>query len=310
MTIYQNIAEFAGKNVVEYQKDSSFDPETQAVRVSVGYDEAEDGVTLLSLMTELSTNSQASDITHLIIGTWEEAFETTPKETVTFLTENPELFPALSCVFFGEMTSEENEMSWIYQVDYQDFLKSYPKLEHFQARGGNDLKLSGMKSEHLKTLIIETGGMDESILQNIIESELPNLEHLELWLGEDDYGWSGSVVQIEKIIAKYGNQVSYLGLKNSQIEDDIAISLAKNSDHWKSVQVLDLSMGNLTDKGAEELLSCPNINSLEYLNLKHHFLSDEMMSKLKNLKIKVNVDEQEEVDVYDGEEYRYISVGE
>jgi len=310
MTIYQNITQFAGKKVVEYQKDSSFDPETQTIRVSVGYDEAEDGITLLSLITALSKNSQASGITHLIIGTWEEAFENTPEETVSFLTENAELFPALSCVFFGEMTSEENEMSWIYQVDYQNFLKSYPKLEHFQARGGNDLKLSELKSEYLKTLIIETGGMDQYLLQNIIDSELPNLEYLELWFGEDSYGWNGSVVQIEKIVEKYGNQVSYLGLKNSEIEDDIATYLSENSDTWKSVRILDLSMGNLSDKGAEKLLNCPNVSSLEYLNLEHHYLSDEMMTKFKNLNIKVNLDEQEKVDEYDGEEYRYISVGE
>jgi hypothetical protein len=69
-------------------------------------------------------------------------------------------------------------------------------------------------------------------------------------------------------------------------------------------------MGNMSDKGAKELLSCANLDSLDFLNLQHHYLSDEMMGKFAQLNIRVNLNEQEEVDEYDGEEFRYISVGE
>ncbi|HND20468.1 MAG TPA: molybdenum metabolism regulator, partial [Acidobacteriota bacterium] len=61
------------------------------------------------------------------------------------------------------------------------------------------------------------------------------------------------------------------------------------------------------DEGAEALLKSPATAKLRFLDLHHHYCSDEMMEKLKALGIKVDLsDAQGECDQDD----RYVEVGE
>lgn len=73
------------------------------------------------------------------------------------------------------------------------------------------------------------------------------------------------------------------------------------------VQVLDLSMGTLSDKGAEALFGNPKVLQLEKLDVHHHYMGDDWMEKLKSLDIDVDVSDQEDDDDPD---YRYPSVSE
>jgi len=74
------------------------------------------------------------------------------------------------------------------------------------------------------------------------------------------------------------------------------------------LRVLDLSLGTLCDNGAAALLASPGIKNLEFLDLHHHYCSDEMVSKLETLGIKVDASEQEDPEEYDGD--RYVAVAE
>lgn len=51
--------------------------------------------------------------------------------------------------------------------------------------------------------------------------------------------------------------------------------------------ILDLSMGNMTDKGGEVLLRCPAINRLHTLNIANNKLSMSMIQKLSALDCRV-----------------------
>jgi len=51
--------------------------------------------------------------------------------------------------------------------------------------------------------------------------------------------------------------------------------------------VLDLSMGTLGDRGAKALAGVPGLGSLETLDLRHHFLTDEGLDALSHLEIRV-----------------------
>ncbi len=55
---------------------------------------------------------------------------------------------------------------------------------------------------------------------------------------------------------------------------------------------LDLSMGTLSDEGAKVLIDTPAIRNLKYLNLRHHYMSKEMVKKIRELGIEVNVGDQ------------------
>ena len=79
----------------------------------------------------------------------------------------------------------------------------------------------------------------------------------------------------------------------------------------RSVEELDLSLGNLSDEGGKALLKLPTDAKLKRLDLHHHYLSDEVMEQLSRLPFKVNVDDRQETDEDgDGEVYRYIAVSE
>jgi hypothetical protein len=77
----------------------------------------------------------------------------------------------------------------------------------------------------------------------------------------------------------------------------------------EKIRVLDLSLGNLEDEGAQALLASPAVARLEKLDIHHHFVSDAVVAQLKALGIEVDASERKKP--YDFEpEYRYIAVGE
>jgi len=86
-----------------------------------------------------------------------------------------------------------------------------------------------LKHKNLKTLVIQTGGLPPNVVQDIANADLPNLEKLELWLGDDNYGFESSIEDFDAIIngGKFP-KLTYLGLKNSNIQDEIAIAIAKS----------------------------------------------------------------------------------
>ena len=70
------------------------------------------------------------------------------------------------------------------------------------------------------------------------------------------------------------------------------------------IHTLDLSCGTLTDKGAELILEkLPKYPKIKTLDLHFHYLSDEMMARLKNelADISIDLSEQNEKEVYRGE---------
>jgi hypothetical protein len=100
-----------------------------------------------------------------------------------------------------------------------------------------------------------------------------------------------------------------LGLRNSEIANDLAIALSQ-SPLLERLRILDLSLGWLDDIGAMALLNCPAVRQLEKLDLHHHYCSQETMQRLQALGIEVDTSELLELDLWDGEEHRYVAVSE
>src|SRR5260221_14644610 len=96
--------------------------------------------------------------------------------------------PALTAIFIGDITYEDCDISWIHQSDVSPLFEAYPNLEYFWVRGGDGLSVGPVQHQHLKSLIIEAGGLNVSVPEEVLKSDLPELEHLDLWLGKDGYG--------------------------------------------------------------------------------------------------------------------------
>lgn len=247
----------------------------------------------------------------LVAGAWMgEAWDVSADDVVNAIVAAREKLPHLKVLFIGDITSEENELSWIKQTDISPLFEAFPDLEWLGVRGGEGLTLGVPRHEKLKGLVVETGGLPRAIVQALGQAQLPNLEYLELWLGTDEYGADTEINDLKPLLKDdLFPRLHYLGLRNSEMADAIAGAL-QGAPVLNKIRVLDLSLGTLTDAGAQALLDNPALAKLEKLDLHYHFCSAEMMAKLENLPCEVDVSEQEEADEYNGESYRYVAHGE
>lgn len=311
MTVGNNLEIFCGKVVEDYDPATGIaDPDNIAYRIRISYDEYDSDVTIEGKIEQFANDPKAAQVTELIIGAFDFESSATTAGIVSTLVNKKSHFPKLQHLFIGDITYEENEMSWIQQSDVSPLFEAYPDLLHFQVRGGNDLSLGKLIHHKLETLIVETGGMPANVIREVCYATLPNLQKLELWLGTDDYGFDSTVDDLDPLFSdKLFPKLKVLGLRNSCISDQLAKKLI-GAPVMNIIEELDLSMGTLGDEGGQALLDNPAVKKLKSLNLEHHYLSDDMMAKLHALGIPVNLSGQEDEDEYDGESYRYVEVGE
>lgn len=231
-------------------------------------------------------------------------------EVVDALVEAREKLASLKALFLGDIISEENEVSWIEQTDVSPIFEAYPNLEYFGVRGGNGLRLGSIQHEHLRTLVVEAGGLPREVVHDIQRSDLPALEHLEIWLGTPDYSGDTTVEDLAPLLRKsLFPRLRYLGLRNSAIADEIA-SVFAFAPIVERIETLDLSLGTLTDTGAEALLKSPAIRKLKKLDLHYHYCSEEMVRRLENMGIEVDASQRQEIEEYDWGTSLYVSLGE
>lgn len=310
MTIGEYTEEFYDYPIFDFVPGVPVDTAVkQAYRINCEYD-SKDSAT--DLLTQLIEQIPANCIEALVIGAWQDSYEESPQNIIDTIIANASKLVNLKAIFVGDMTYEDCEISWIIQGSYKELLDAYPKLEALAIRGSSDLVIEPFDHKELKMLIIESGGLPLTIPKHLSASNMPALEHLELWLGDDNYGFDGDAQAyqeiLESIVSRCPN-LRYLGVKNSMIADELAVMLAKQS--WvEQLEILDLSMGTLGDVGGKALLESPYIRQLKELDLEHHYLSEELMAELDQLPLEVNLDDKQE-DEDDGDEsYRYVSVSE
>ncbi len=294
-----------GKPVTDF--GSTMNPAT-AVKVLSGYDEK---LKVVNKLDKLAKQPNIGEMDTLVIGAWQDAHDPISTQILDKLVELKDTFSGLKHLFIGDMDSEECEMSWIVQANYTNFYQHFPALETFGVRGGESLKLGKIDLPNLKNLIIETGGLNSEVISDIVESNLENLEHLEIWLGTDDYGCTIKPEDLTPIINGNYPNLKYLGLKNYHLQNDLAAALQEASI-LKTIETLDLSMGTLTDKGAEALYNNDALLELKHINCRYHFISDKWQKQLKEkfATQNINLRDAEEADEYDDEVYYYVEIGE
>jgi hypothetical protein len=260
------------------------------------------------------------ELTALVIGAWDYGQMTQglgqqgAAEVVEPLTAARKRLPNLRSLFFGDITSLDCEISWISHGDLGPLLAAFPKLEEFRVRGAANLTFGKLRHKNLRSFALESGGLPEQLLQEVLEAELPKLEHLELWLGTQSYGGIADPAPLQPLLeGKRFRKLKYLGLRDSQIADAVAEAVTASA-LLERLEVLDLSLGNLTDAGAEALLGSPVVRRLKKLDLHHHFLSPAFMAELKKLPLEVDVSDAQEPDFWTYNDVthvsRYISVSE
>lgn len=262
------------------------------------------------LLKEILEDAELPDLEEIVIGPWGECWDETEEGLqviVDGIVENKEKFAHIKSLFFADMDYEDCEVSWIIQADYSKLWEAMPQLEKLVIKGSMDLELGEIVHENLKHLEIICGGLPGYVMESIQKAKLPSLQKLLLYIGVEDYGFDGDITTIQKLLAESDfPKLTYLGLTDSEIQDEIAEAVL-NCKYIGTITALDLSMGALTDKGGQMLLDkLPEYPNVKQLELEYHFLSDDMMKKLKALPgIQVNVEDQQRADDYNGEIYYY-----
>lgn len=259
-----------------------------------------------TMIDEILADPELSELEELVIGCWGESWDNGAQPIVDGIVECSDKFSQIKSLFIGDMDYEECEVSWIEQADYGKLWAALPNLEKLTIKGSTNLSLGDIQHENLKSLEIICGGLPKEVIAGIGEAKLPALKSLKLYIGVEDYGFDGNIEDIANMLmnSDFPN-LKTLGIKDSEIQDDVAKVVTK-SKYMSQIEVLDLSLGTLTDEGGQVLLdTLPDYENIKEVNLEYHYMSEDMMAKLKALSADVDVSEKQEDDEYDGEIYRY-----
>ncbi len=303
MAIAQHLTHWLGYPLVDFQGTLD-DPTGTAWALRVA-----DGDRPFSEALEQLLNTAGSErLKTLVIGTWhEEMYDCDSSLVVDLLVQHRQRLAGLRHLFLGEITYDEFEISWIVQSDLAPLLRAFPQLEWLTVRGASSLAFTYLEHSNLRGLVVESGGLAATTLAQIAHAELPQLEHLEVWLGSDNYGGDSSVADLQPILQDRFPRLRRLGLCNSEYAADIVEGLARSAV-LDRVQELDLSRGNLDDAGAQPLIKNARFHLLKLLDVNDNYLSDRCLAELKARLPRVISEEQRDPDGDDGD--RYCSVSE
>ncbi len=256
--ISEYVSEFAGKPVRDFSPETGLDdPTGVAWRLRVDY---EDERQWTDLMQALLADPNAGQVESLVIGAWgNELYEGGEDASIAVnaLVAGAKSLGGLRHLFLGDITSEESEISWIPQTDVSPLWAAFPQLEQFRVRGAEGLSLGQLRHENLRTLIVESGGLPRGVVKQICEADLPRLEHLEIWLGEANYGGDVTPADLQPILSgELFPNLTYLGLCDSAIADEVAAAVAE-APVLEKIDVLDLSKGALSDKARKPCWTFP-----------------------------------------------------
>ncbi len=272
------------------------------------YEDYEDGKKNAKTMSEeILSDPELPTINKIVIGNWGNAYEESCIDIIQMFVEYPTKFTHIESLVIGDMNGEECEISWIIQDDYSKLWSALPNLKHLTIQGASELELGEITHQNLLSLEIICGGLPKDVIHSIAKANLPKLEKLNLYMGVEWYGFDGGTEDIEMITNTSFPSLKYLGLGNSDMQNEIT-ELMMTSPLLPQLEVLDLSNGTLTDKGAEIILdNIEKLKHLKLLDLSYHYLTDKMMIKMKKSSLTVNITDQQEIE---DEEYMYPMVTE
>ncbi|MFF1836571.1 STM4015 family protein [Streptomyces sp. NPDC058231] len=277
-------------------------------------------LTFAALWQHFLDTVDTSRVRALLIGPWwQEEYEPFGP-VVELLAAHADRFPSLRALFLADVVSEECELSWLEMADITPVVEAFGQLRELTVRGCGQpaagqavLGLRPVRHAELTSLRFESGGLPSSVVRAVGASELPALEHLELWLGVTEYGGDATVGDLAPLLsgAAFPN-LRHLGLQNSEIQDEIAAAVA-SAPVVAQLRSLSLAMGTLGDLGAESLLAGQPLTHLTALDLHHHYISDPLVDRLRKILGPDRVDgEPHEVEYWDPDEddERYVAVSE
>ncbi len=279
MFFYSHLAHFNNRKTTWFTIEEGIENHKLAYRIAIDSDEEQED--FKNKLFAFCDDEKAKDIKQLVIGVWFTELNEDSSELIQLLVANKDKLYSLEALMIGDITNEETDVFWIKQSNINPIFDAFPNLKNLHIRGGNRLELGEINHHKLESLIIESTGLDEKVLHQLGEADLPNLKYLKLYLSDPDEGWIGSISDIKLLFRRnlFPN-LRYLGLINTENTDDIAEFLLEVKDSIKSLKELGLNGGDMTDKGVEYLLKNESLSFIDVLYLEGNCISDEMVQKI------------------------------
>jgi uncharacterized protein (TIGR02996 family) len=217
------------------------------------------------------------------------------------------------------MAGHDTEISWYSIGNLGKLWKRVPGLRHLITQGGSKastqaggVQLGTLDLPNLRHAEFRSGGLEKANARAIAKANIPNIERLDIWYGDDNYGGDATAKDVAALLARTDlPKLRHLGIMNTAFSDELPDLLA-NSKLVKQLTHLDLSMGTLTDEGAQELAAHKAAFAhLDVLDVSHNYLTTSKVT-LKGCAKKVISRAQRDQEEYgDGEiADRYPAVGE
>lgn len=191
-----------------------------------------------------------------------------------------------------------------------------PQMRSLSIRGGNITLDAQIDLPNLTSFSVETGSLGKASLHAIATARWPNLESLEIWFGDPNYGANGSLDDIREILAGTGlPKLRALALRNCPFADDVATALTA-APIVRQLRSLDLSMGNLSDRGVATMLAAKSVFAhLDALSIDDNALTNASWPAARDLAKTVtfgnrHTPERAVPRTQDNRYYRFVSVGE
>jgi hypothetical protein len=180
----------------------------------------------------------------------------------------------------------DNEICQLNHITLGDFtplLKTWSTLKYLDLKGSKDLSLTSLTHYHLRSITIVACHLTVDFLPQIFKCNMPNLIHLDLYLGDmspSDYRALRHWIEIKRALSSLFTQkengifpsLLYLGLQNSKQIDDF-LDIIVSSALIKRIFWLNISKGCLGDVGATQLLKLKDIDTcLRSISIEHHYI--------------------------------------
>ncbi len=250
---------------------------------------------------------------HFALITWEECStgETDDlEEILNYFIENKEKYQDIEYFTFGDMTFEVAEISWIEQVNYNNFFKAFPNIKGFSVQGCMNLSLGTMDLPNLEILEIHCSNLQSSVLKEIQNSNLPNLKKLNLFVGTDEYDCNVSAKDIKEFLSSTNfPKLSVLGFPN--VYEDIFSDTLKaifESKYINQILTLDISKSVSKDDDVKYIIeNIKKAEKLKYLDISYNYVSNEKLEELEELLSELDIDFDTADSEYEDYEEGYAS---
>ncbi len=312
---FEHSETFMGLKVAPYDPEEGGLKDAARRAWRVGLEEGEIDA-WLELWSQFVADPNAGKVKAVVVGTWAEpgtSMDPGSPEAVRLIQaicEAKGALTSLAALFLCDIHADEQEVSWQNLADVSPLLQAYPNLQHLRVRGAASQPGMGqLRSERLRSLQLEGSNHPQAVVEQVAAGDLPALEHLEVWLGPDEYAGAKDLSALTPVLSgKLFPSLRYLGLRDSDVADEVARAAAQ-APLLDRLEVLDLSLGNLGDEGAEALLASPAVARLKKLDLRHHYVSDELIKKLRaHLSAGKLAERRSDEEEYDGQ--RFVAVSE